>query len=172
MGWWLPGVVRRVSAFVAVLVYSRMLYVEFVLSQQMGSFLRCMDRALAFFGGRTAVDVFDNMKTVVLARTVAGPIYHPRFVEYARIRGFAISATAPRQPTGKPFVERGIGFVRTRFCPGRRFANLDDLRLPTRPQDSGSGRSSCPPDFPDGQNSTSLSSLRRQRNSRAATSRT
>ena len=129
MGFWLPGVARRVSAFVAVLAYSRMLYVEFVFSQQMGSFLRCMERSLGFFGGRTAVDVFDNMKTVVLGRTAAGPIYHPRFVEYARVRGFAISATAPRQPTGKPFVERGIGFVRTRFCPGRRFADLDHLRL-------------------------------------------
>ena len=129
MGFWLPGVVRRVSAFVAVLAYSRMLYLEFLLSQQMGSFLRAMERALIFFGGRTAVDVFDNMKTVVLGRTAAGPIYNPRFVEYARVRGFAISATAPRQPTGKPFVERGIGFVRTRFCPGRRFADLGQLRL-------------------------------------------
>lgn len=129
MGFALPGQPRRVSAFVAILAYSRKLYLEFALSQQMGSFLRCMDRALQYFGGRTAVDVFDNMKTVVIGRTVAGPIFHPRFVEYARVRGFAISATAPRQPTGKPFVERGIGFVRTRFWPGRRFGDLADLNL-------------------------------------------
>lgn len=127
LGYVLPGVPRRVSAFVAVLVHSRMLYLDFALSQQMGSFLRCMDRCLAFFGGRTAVDVFDNMKTVVLGRTGSEPILHGRFVDYARAHGFAPLATRPRRPTDKPFVERGIGFVRTRFLVGRRFASFDDL---------------------------------------------
>lgn len=127
IGFALPGVPRRVSAFVAVLPYSRMLYLDFALSQQMGSFLRCLDRALSFFGGRTEVEVFDNMKTVVLGRTHGSPIFHERFVEYARVRGFAISATWPRRPTDKPFVERGIGFIRSRFLPGRRFADFDDL---------------------------------------------
>ena len=129
LGFLLPGVPRRVSAFVAVLVHSRMLYLDFTLSQQMGSFLRCMQRCLSFFGGRTAVDVFDNMKTVVTARVSGNPVFHGRFVDFARAHGFAIFATRPRRPTDKPFVERGIGFVRTRFLPGRRFAGLDDLRL-------------------------------------------
>jgi transposase len=43
-GFALPGVARRVSAFIAVLCYSRLLYMEFVLSQAFGSFLRCMER--------------------------------------------------------------------------------------------------------------------------------
>lgn len=129
MGYALPGMPREVSVFVAVMVYSRMMYLEFTLSRAMGSFLRCMDRALFFFGGLTAVDVFDNMKTVVIGRVVGQPVFAPRFVEYARVRGFAISATLPRTPTGKPFVERGIGFVRERFVPGRRFSTLQDLRL-------------------------------------------
>ncbi|HET9930164.1 MAG TPA: integrase core domain-containing protein, partial [Polyangiaceae bacterium] len=55
------------------------------------------------------------------------PIFHSRFVEYARVRGFAIFAAQPRRPTDKPFVERGIGFLRTRFLPGRRFASLQQL---------------------------------------------
>ena len=129
LGFLLPGIPRRVSAFVAVLVHSRMLYLDFALSQRMGSFLRCMDRCLVFFQGRTAVDVFDNMKTVVTGRSGRAPILHGRFVEYARVRGFAVFATRPCTPTDKPFVERGIGFVRTRFFPGRRFAGFDDLRI-------------------------------------------
>jgi transposase len=128
-GYLIPGVPREVSVFVAVLAYSRMMYLEFVLSRAMGSFLRCMDRAFAFFGGLTAVDVFDCMKTVVVGRSGGVPIFAPRFVEFARVRGFAISATLPRTPTGKPFVERSIGFVRTRFTPGRRFTSLEDIRL-------------------------------------------
>ncbi|MCC7537097.1 MAG: IS21 family transposase, partial [Deltaproteobacteria bacterium] len=137
MGFAIPGLLRRVSIFVAMLVYSRMLYIDFALSQQMGSFLRCLERALTFFGGRTAVDVFDNMKTVVLGRVGNLPEFHPRFVDYARIRGFSISATRPRRPTDKPFVERGIGFVRSRFLPGRRFADFQDLRSQGIPSASG-----------------------------------
>jgi transposase len=129
LGYAVPGVPRRVSAFVAVLVYSRMLYLDFALSQRMGSFLRCMDRCLTFFGGRTAVDVFDNMKTVVIGRTGTEPIFHGRFIDYARAHGFAPFATRPKRPTDKPFVERGIGFVRTRFLPGRRFGSFEDLRF-------------------------------------------
>lgn len=127
LGYVLPGVLRRVSALVAVLVHSRMFFVTFALSHAMGSFLRCMDRALRFFGGRASVDVFDNMKTVVTGRVRGEPILHPTMVEYARVHGFAVAATKPRHPTGKPFVERGIGFLRTRFLPGVRYSDLATL---------------------------------------------
>lgn len=127
LGYVLPGVLRRVSALVAVLPYSRMIFVTFSLSHAMGAFLRCMDRALRFFGGRASVDVFDNMKTVVTGRFRGEPILHPTMVEYARVHGFAVAATKPRHPTGKPFVERGIGFLRTRFLPGVRFSDLPTL---------------------------------------------
>src|SRR5271154_4792093 len=86
-GFALPGVARRVSAFVAVLCYSRYLYIEFTLSQSMGTFLRCMDRALKFFGGSTATDIFDNMKTVVLSHTAQATVFNPRFLAYAHARG-------------------------------------------------------------------------------------
>ncbi len=128
-GFALPGVPRRVSAFVAVLGHSRLLYLEFVLSQAMGSFLRCMDRALLFFGGTTTADVFDNMKTVVLEhRPGLKPRFNPRFLSYANARGgFAVVACAPHHPESKGGVERGIRFVRERFWPGRRFRDLFDL---------------------------------------------
>jgi transposase len=68
-GFALPGCPRRVSAFVVVACYSRYLYLEFALSQAMGTFLRCMERGLQFLGGVAEADIFDNMKTVVLSRT-------------------------------------------------------------------------------------------------------
>lgn len=126
-GFALPGIPRRVSGFVAVLAYCRMLYLEFVLSQRFGSFLRCMERALAFFQGSANADVFDNMKTVILGRDAGVPRLHPGFVEYARVRAFAISVCTPRKPQQKGGVERGIGFVRSRFLPGRRFTDLLDM---------------------------------------------
>ena len=122
-GFALPGVPRRVSAFVAVLCYSRQLYLEFTLSQRMGAFLRCMERALQFFGGTANVDIFDNMRTVVTERTPRHVVFNPRLLEYARARGgFAVVACNPARGNEKGIVERGIGFVRSRFWPGRRFA--------------------------------------------------
>jgi len=128
-GFLLPGVPRRVSAFVALLGHSRMLYLEFCLSQKMGTFLRCMERAIDFYGGVTLVDVFDNMKTVVIAnRAGQDPVFNPRFLHYAAARGFAPEACDPHKPHQKGGVERGIGFMRERFFPGRRFRDLADLR--------------------------------------------
>lgn len=126
-GYALPGCPRRVSAFVAGLAFSRYLFLIYTLSQKMGTFLRCMDAALRFFGGRTAVDVFDNMGTVVKERLKGTPVFTTRFLEYAAARGIGVKVCTPKRPTEKPYVERPIGFVRTRFWPGRRFADLFDL---------------------------------------------
>jgi transposase len=127
-GYALPGCPRRVSAFVAVLAYSRHLYIEFTLSQAFGSFVRCMDRALDFFGGTTTVSLYDNMKTVVLTHTPLATRYNREFLEFARVRGgFGVTACNVRSPHEKGRVERPIGFVRERFWPGRRFVDLFDL---------------------------------------------
>jgi len=126
-GFALPGCPRRVSAFVMVACYSRYLYLEFALSQAMGTFLRCMERGLQFFGGVALADIFDNMKTVVLSHEPHATVFNRRFVEYAKARGFAIIACNPGKGNEKGGVERGVGFVRTRFWRGRRFTDLIDL---------------------------------------------
>jgi hypothetical protein len=93
----------------------------------MGTFLRCMERGLSFFGGTTEADIFDNMKTVVTSRSAHRPVFNARFLEYATSRGFAVRACNPRSGNEKGRVERPIGFVRERFWPGRRFSDLLDL---------------------------------------------
>ena len=126
-GYALPGVPRRVSAFVMALCHSRYLYLEFCLSQSLGSLLRRMERGLRFYGGTTHVDIFDNMKTVVLQHNHKGIIFNTGFLTYAASRGFAVKACNVRSGNEKGRVERPIGFVRERFWPGRRFADLMDL---------------------------------------------
>ena len=126
-GFAIPGIPRRVSAFIMALCYSRYLYIEFTLSQAFGSFLRAMERGLLFFGGTTLADVFDNMKTVVISHVAGVPVFNQRFLAYAAARGFAVRACRPRKPHEKGRVERPVGFVRTRFWPGRHFASLLDL---------------------------------------------
>ena len=126
-GFAIPGCPRRVSAFVMALCYSRYLYLEFTLSQSMGSFLRCLQRGIAFYGGTTVVDIFDNMKTVV--QDPKNQIFNPRFLQFAAARGFAAVACNPGKGNEKGRVERPIGFIRERFWPGRRFGDLLDLNV-------------------------------------------
>jgi transposase len=128
-GFALPGIPRRVSAFVAALCYSRYFYVEFTLSQSFGSLVRCMERCLRFYGGATEVDIFDNMKTVVRSHTAVATVFNPTFLEYARSRGFAVRACNVGRGNEKGRVERPVGFLRTRFWPGRRFRDLLDLNV-------------------------------------------
>lgn len=126
-GFALPGVPRRVSAFVMALCHSRYLYLEFCLSQSLGSLLRRMESGLRFYGGTTHVDIFDNMKTVVLQHNHKGTIFNTGFLSYAASRGFAVKACNVKAGNEKGRVERPIGFVRARFWPGRRFTDLMDL---------------------------------------------
>lgn len=128
-GYALPGIPRRVSAFAALLPHSGYLFLRFCLSQATGTFLRCMDQALEFFGGVTTADVFDNMKTVVLEhRPGIAPRFNERFLAYANARGgFAVIACTPGHPEGKGGVERGIRTARESFWNGRRFTDLADL---------------------------------------------
>lgn len=126
-GFALPGCPRRVSGLVMALCYSRHLYLEFTLSQEFGTFVRALDRGLRFIGGTTAVEIFDNMKTVVTGYAGSEPVFNRRFLDYAASRGFAVTACRPHRPQQKGRVERPVGFVRERFWPGRRFADLLDL---------------------------------------------
>jgi hypothetical protein len=128
-GFALPGVPRRVSAFVMALCHSRYLYLEFSLSQSMGSLLRRMEAGLRFYGGTTHVDIFDNMKTVVVEHTDKGIVFNRTFLSYAASRGFAVRACNVGRGNEKGRVERPIGFVRERFWPGRRFVDLMDLNV-------------------------------------------
>src|SRR5207244_10998762 len=57
---------RQLSFFVMVLCYSRMMYVEFTVSQTMEHFLACHQHAFEFFGGSHKKVMVDNLKSAVL----------------------------------------------------------------------------------------------------------
>ena len=57
---------RKLSAFVMVLSYSRLMFVEFTLSQCLEDFLQCHINAFRAFGGVPKKILYDNLKAVVL----------------------------------------------------------------------------------------------------------
>ncbi|MGF6871153.1 IS21 family transposase [Paraburkholderia sp. MM5477-R1] len=84
---------RRLSFFVMVLCYSRLMYLEFTVSQTMEHFLACHEHAFAAFGGCPAKIMVDNLKSAVLQRLIGqAPVFNPRYLDAARHWGFEIVA--------------------------------------------------------------------------------
>jgi transposase len=112
-------VLRKLSAFVMVLSYSRLLYVEFTLSQCLEDFLQCHINAFQFFGGVPKKILYDNLKAVVLARLGADIRFNPAFMEFAGVYGFEPVPCNVARGNEKGKVENGIYYLRVNFLPGR-----------------------------------------------------
>ena len=70
---------RRLSFFVMVLCYSRLMYVEFTVSQTMEHFLACHQHAFEFIGGVPGSIMVDNLKSAVLKRALGqAPVLNPK----------------------------------------------------------------------------------------------
>lgn len=117
----------KVHAFVMVLCYSRMLYLEFTLRETLPALLRSYERALRFFDARCREYWHDNMPTVVAERLGRLSRFTNGFLAYAGFHGFQPVLCNKGKPHEKGRVEDGVKLVREQFWPGRTFAHLDDL---------------------------------------------
>ena len=109
---------RRLSFFVMVLCYSRMMYVEFTVSQTMEHFLRCHHNAFVAFGLVPQKIMVDNLKSAVLKRRLGEITYNPQYVDFAKHYGFRIAACNVRKGNEKGRVESGVGYVKKNFLNG------------------------------------------------------
>ena len=116
---------RALSVFVMVLSYSRVMYIEFTLSQKQEHFLACHQHAFEYFGGVPQSVMIDNLKSAVLEHKPGEtPEWNPRYADFARDYGFDIVACAPRSPQEKGRVENGVGYVKNNFLSGRDFKDF------------------------------------------------
>lgn len=113
----------KVYAFVIVLCFSRMLYVEFTRSMDIPTLIRCQQNAFTFFGGAPKSVLYDNMAQVRLPN---GNL-NPYFADFAAHFGFAVKTHRVRRARTKGKVERMVGYVEQDFLNGRSFAGFDDL---------------------------------------------
>jgi len=110
---------RRLSFFVMVLCYSRMLYVEFTVSQTMEHFLACHQNAFHFFGAVPKKLMVDNLKSAVLRRIVGqAPMFNPKYLDFANHYGFAILPCNVGKGNEKGRVENAVGYVKKNFLAG------------------------------------------------------
>jgi transposase len=110
---------RKVSVFVAVLCYSRLLYIEFTLSQRKAEFYRGLVNALTFFGGSPRHLIFDNLKAAVLNGSGRSACFHPEFLALCGYFCLQPVACARRDPESKGVVEGGVRYVKHNALAGR-----------------------------------------------------
>jgi transposase len=110
---------RKLSCFIMVLSYSRMLYLEFTLSQCLEDFIACHINAFRFFGGIPLKILYDNLKTVVLSRLGTAIQFNPRFMEFAGIYAFEPIPCNVARGNEKGKVENGIKYIRGNFLAGK-----------------------------------------------------
>ena len=125
---------RKLSFFVMVLCYSRLLYVEFTLSQQMEQFLACHLNAFAYFGARVPDKVMvDNLKSAVLRRlTGEAPVFNPRYRDFADQAGFIIKPCNVGKGNEKGRVESAVGYVKKNFLNGLEIPDFSALNPAVR----------------------------------------
>jgi transposase len=130
---------RKVSVFVAVLCYSRLIYIEFTLSQKKAHFYRCFNNALAFFGGATDRVILDNLSTAVAEGTGRDARFHPEFSAFCGYHRLQPVCCEKNDPESKGVVEDGVRYVKHNALTGRdeeltTFADYQKLAVYWRDQ--------------------------------------
>ncbi len=105
-------------AFVAIAGYSRLAFVYFTTDTKVPALLKCHQLLFEHLGGVPKHCLYDNMKTVVVARNAYGSGQHrlqPEFNDFAKHYGFMPRLCQPYRAKTKGKVERFIRYLRHSF---------------------------------------------------------
>jgi transposase len=115
----LGATTRKVSVFVAVLCYSRLMFIEFALSQRKAEFYRGVVHALEFFGGSPRALIVDNLKAAVRNGSGRSACFHPEFLALCGHFCLQPIACERRDPESKGIVEGAVRYVKHNALAGR-----------------------------------------------------
>jgi transposase len=122
----LTGEIIPTWIFVMTLAWSRHMYAEIILHQNVETWLGCHRRAFNFFNGIPKKIIIDNAKCAITKACYYDPCVQRSYGELAEGYGFIISACPPHDPQKKGIVESGVKYVKKSFVPLRDFRNLID----------------------------------------------
>jgi transposase len=125
----IAGVSCVVYAFACLLCSSRKLWVHFYSNERQSTLLEAIACAFEYFLGCALRLVLDNMVTAVLGRwgPSGQPVWHPRFLDFARHYGFTPFACAVGDPDRKGKKEKSFRLLWEDFLKGSQFDSLEDL---------------------------------------------
>jgi len=128
------GQSRKLSCFALVLGYSRVLYAEFTVSEDLPTLVQCHLNAFRYVGGIPREILYDQMKTVVLAWSPDHIEWNSQFADFAKTFGFEPRLCRPRRAQTKGKIERPFGYIGESFFAGLDLEHLtlDELNLQLR----------------------------------------
>lgn len=118
---------RPLMAFVMVLSWSRRIFLQFYLNQQMDSFLRGHVAAFDAWQGLPRILLYDNLKSVVLERQGDAIRFHPTILALSAHYRFEPRPVAVARGNEKGRVERAIRYIRDNFFAARQWTDIADL---------------------------------------------
>jgi transposase len=122
----------KVHAFLLVLCYSRLLYLEFSLGTKLWDFLRCHQNAFQAIGGVPKACVYDNLSSVVKRRRGTDITLNETFQHFAGHYCFQVHPCWPGEPHEKGAVEKPVDYVKGNFWAGRVFTDYRNLQCQGR----------------------------------------
>ena len=138
---------RPLMGFVAVLSWSRQIFLRFYLGAHMENFLRGHVGAFAAWGGCPRVALYDNLKSAVLERQGQVIRFNPTLLALAGHYHFDPRPVAVARGNEKGRVERAIRYIRDAFFAGRSFKDVADLNAQANAWVLGpAGQRRCPED--------------------------
>ena len=120
---------RPLMGFVAVLSWSRQIFLRFYLDARMENFLRGHVAAFGAWGAVPRVALYDNLRSAVLERQGNAIRFNPTLLALAGHYRFEPRPVAVARGNEKGRVERAIRYIRDAFFAGRSFTDLDDLNV-------------------------------------------
>jgi hypothetical protein len=125
----IAGVEVKVYLFVAVLAYSRRLYVRASLSQRQDDWREGLAGAFRHFGGVPQNLLLDNAGALVVGRDhVTGTArLHPGFAEFCRDWDVQARVCQPYRARTKGKTESGVGYVKHNALAGLSFTSFAAL---------------------------------------------
>ena len=127
----LGGERRRVFFFVAVLGFSRRLFVMPSLSERQEDWQEGVSKAFSHFAGSTKTLLIDNPKAMVLKNCREGEsrnvVLHPAFAAFCTDWDVTAKACTPSRARTKGKVENGVGYVKHNAIANLSFTSFDAL---------------------------------------------
>lgn len=120
------GRAMRVMLFVAVLSYSRRVFVRASLSQRRDDWREGLAGAFNHFGGVTQTILIDNAGALVVGRepSTDSARIHPAFAAFCKDWDVAVRVCRPYRARTKGKVESGVGYVKKNAIAGRSFESF------------------------------------------------
>lgn len=125
----IAGTAVRVFLLVAVLSYSRRLFVKAFLNERQDDWREGVAAAFVHFGGVTTTILGDNARALVLGRDRAtGTVhFHPAYLAFCRDWGVQPRACAPYRARTKGKTESGVKYVKRNALAGLTFESFSAL---------------------------------------------